>query len=162
LLKRTVSCASEYSDLFEPPTGVPNRLDTKGNPVTFRIRTKDNSTSYRTTYRLTQEESAELSRQLTLFLEKGWVHPSCSSFGAPVLFVPKKAIDPRTGRRALRMVIDYRPLNKITCKDRYPLPHIEDLINDLEGCLVFSKLEMDNGYTESLPAVMPLKRRHLL
>lgn len=70
-------------------------------------------------YRLTTEEEAEVRRQITELLAKGFIEPSSSPYGAPVLFVQKKD-------GTLRMCIDYRALNKITVKDRYPLPNIQD------------------------------------
>jgi len=89
-------------------------------------------------YRLTKEEKKELTRQLTLALE-GWIEPSKAPYGAPVLFAKKK-----TG--GLRMCIDYRALNKITVKNRYPLPRIDDLLDQLNAARVFSGLDLAAGY----------------
>ena len=73
-------------------------------------------------YRMGPKEQDELQKQITDLLEQGFIRPSCSPLGAPVLFVPKK-----DGR--WRMCIDYRALNKDTVKDRFPLPHINELID---------------------------------
>jgi hypothetical protein len=84
-------------------------------------------------------ELAEIKRQLADFLAKGYIEPSSSPYGAPVLFVSKKD-------GGLRMCIDYRALNKLTVKNRYPLPRIDDLLDQLQGAKVFSSLDLQSGY----------------
>ncbi|KAJ0860528.1 putative nucleotidyltransferase, Ribonuclease H [Helianthus annuus] len=81
----------------------------------------------------------ELSNQLQELLEKGFIRPSTSPWGAPVLFVKKKD-------GSFRMCIDYRELNKLTIKNRYPLPRIDDLFDQLQGAKCFSKIELRSGY----------------
>ncbi|GJV27355.1 hypothetical protein Tco_1383803 [Tanacetum coccineum] len=76
----------------------------------------------------------ELSNQLEELQEKGFIRPSSSPWGAPVLFVKKKD-------GAMRMCIDYRELNKLTIKNRYPLPRIDDLFDQLQGACCFSKIK---------------------
>ncbi|KAL4272776.1 hypothetical protein GQ457_13G014740 [Hibiscus cannabinus] len=78
-------------------------------------------------------------RELQELLDRGFIRPSTSPWGAPVLFVKKKD-------ESFRMCIDYRQLNKMTVKNKYPLPHIEDLFDQLEGATVFSKIDMRSGY----------------
>ena len=72
-------------------------------------------------------------------MDKGFIRPSVSPWGAPVLFVKKKD-------GTLRMCIDYRKINKVTLKNRYPLPRIEDLFYQLKGAGVFSKIDLGSGY----------------
>jgi hypothetical protein len=72
-------------------------------------------------------------------LEKGFIHPSSSPQGAPVIFVEKK-----DGTQ--RMCVDYRLLNEVTIKNKYPLPHIEDLFDQMRGANVFSKIDLHSGY----------------
>ncbi|GJR15742.1 putative reverse transcriptase domain-containing protein [Tanacetum coccineum] len=90
-------------------------------------------------YRLTPSEMKELSEQLKELSDKGFIRPSSSPWGAPVLFVKKKD-------RSFRMCIDYRELNKLTVKNRYPLPRIDDLFDQLQGSSVYSKIDLRSGY----------------
>ena len=84
-------------------------------------------------------ELKELKVQLQELLDKGFIRPSISPWGAPVLFVKKKD-------GSLRMCVDYRQLNKFTVKNRYLLPLIDDLFDQLRGVSVFSKIDMRSGY----------------
>ncbi|GBG76165.1 hypothetical protein CBR_g21914 [Chara braunii] len=84
-------------------------------------------------------ELEELRRQIDEMIDNGWIKPSESEFGAPVLFVSKKG-----GK--LRMCIDYRGLNRIIRKNAYPLPRIDDLLDVVGGCKVFSKIDLKSGY----------------
>ena len=81
----------------------------------------------------------ELSSQLQELLGKGFIRPSSSPWGAPILFVKKKD-------GSHRMCIDYRELNKLTVKNRYPLPRIDDLFDQLQGASWFSKIDLRSGY----------------
>ncbi|GJV52907.1 zinc finger, CCHC-type containing protein [Tanacetum coccineum] len=93
----------------------------------------------RSPYRLAPSEMQELSRQLQEMQDKGFIRPSHSPWGAPVLFVKKKD-------GSFRMCIDYRELNKLTVKNRYPLPRIDDLFDQLQGSRYFSKIDLRSGY----------------
>ncbi|GJS66928.1 putative reverse transcriptase domain-containing protein [Tanacetum coccineum] len=90
-------------------------------------------------YRLAPSEMKELSNQLKELSDKGFIRPSSSPWGAPVLFVKKKD-------RSFWMCIDYRELNKLTVKNRYPLPRIDDLFDQLQGSSVYSKINMRSDY----------------
>ncbi|KAJ9544154.1 hypothetical protein OSB04_023861 [Centaurea solstitialis] len=90
-------------------------------------------------YRLAPSEMQELSNQLQELLDKGFIRPSSSPWGAPVLFVKKKD-------GSFRMFIDYKELNKITIKNRYLLPRIDDLFDQLQGATYFSKIDLQSGY----------------
>jgi hypothetical protein len=81
----------------------------------------------------------ELKKQIDELLEKGYIRPSTSPWAALVLFVEKKD-------RTKRMCIDYRALNEVTIKNKYPLPKIEDLFDQLRGASVFSKIDPRSGY----------------
>ncbi|GBG84166.1 hypothetical protein CBR_g38140 [Chara braunii] len=124
----------EFKDLAEPPIGVVPR------PIQHRIEIELGSrTPKGAVYRMSPRELEELRKQLDELLEKGWIRPSSSPFGAPVLFVPKKEGE-------LRMCIDYRGLNAITVKNVEPLPRIDDLLDRVQGCKYFTKIDLKSGY----------------
>ncbi|GJV77098.1 putative reverse transcriptase domain-containing protein [Tanacetum coccineum] len=93
----------------------------------------------RAPYRLAPFEMKELSNQLQELSDKGFIRLSSSPWGAPVLFIKKK-------NGSFRMCIDYRELNKLTVKNRYPLPMIDDLFDQLQGSSVYSKIDLQLGY----------------
>ncbi|GJX66218.1 putative reverse transcriptase domain-containing protein [Tanacetum coccineum] len=93
----------------------------------------------RAPYRLAPSEMEELSTQLQELSDKRFIRPSSSPWGASVLFVKKKD-------GSFRMCIDYRELNKLTVKNRYPLPRIDDLFDQLQGSSVYSKIDLRSGY----------------
>ncbi|GJV81498.1 putative reverse transcriptase domain-containing protein, partial [Tanacetum coccineum] len=93
----------------------------------------------RAPYRLDPSKMKELSEQLQELSDKGFIRPSSSPWGALVLFVKKKD-------ESFRMCIDYRELNKPTVKNRYPLPRIDDLFDQLQGSSVYSKIDLRSGY----------------
>jgi hypothetical protein len=88
---------------------------------------------------MTWEELAELKIQLKDLLDNGYIIPSSSPWGCPALFVKKKD-------EALRLCVDYQPLNAVTIKNKYPLPRIDILIDQLVGAQVFSKIDLRSGY----------------
>ncbi|GJS51836.1 putative nucleotidyltransferase, ribonuclease H [Tanacetum coccineum] len=90
-------------------------------------------------YRMAPVELKELEYQLQELLERGFIRPSISPWGAPVLFVKKKD-------GSMRLCIDYRELNRITVRNRYPLPRIDDLFDQLQGVNFFSKIDLRSGY----------------
>ncbi|GJW50209.1 putative reverse transcriptase domain-containing protein [Tanacetum coccineum] len=90
-------------------------------------------------YRLAPSEMLELSNQLKELQKKGFIRPSHSPWGEPILLFKKKD-------GAMRMCIDYRELNKLTIKNRYPLPRIDDLFDQLQGACCFSKIDLRSGY----------------
>ncbi|KAD6455003.1 hypothetical protein E3N88_09709 [Mikania micrantha] len=108
--------------------------------VEFRIELVHGATPVaKSPYRLAPSELQELASQLQELSEKGFIRPSSSPWGAPVLFVKKKD-------GTFRMCIDYRELNKLTIKNRYPLPRIDDLFDQLQGATWFSKIDLRSGY----------------
>jgi hypothetical protein len=94
---------------------------------------------YKTPFRMTTPELAELKEHIKELLEKGFICPSSSPCGAPMIFVLKK-----DGTQ--RLCIDYCALNEVTVKNKYPLPRIDDLFNQLCGACVFSKVDLQLGY----------------
>ncbi|GJW68604.1 putative reverse transcriptase domain-containing protein [Tanacetum coccineum] len=109
-------------------------------PVEFQINLIPGAAPVaRAPYRLAPSEMKELSEQLQEHSDKGFIRPSSSPWGAPFLFVKKKD-------GSFRMCIDYRELNKLTVKNRYPLPRIDDLFDQLQGSSIYSKIDLRSGY----------------
>ncbi|GKB22361.1 putative reverse transcriptase domain-containing protein [Tanacetum coccineum] len=108
--------------------------------IEFRIELIPGATPVaKSPYRLAPSELEELSGQLKELQDKDFIRPSSLPWGAPILFVKKKD-------DSFRMCIDYRELNKLTVKNRYPLPRIDDLFDQLQGSQFFSKIDLRSGY----------------
>ena len=90
-------------------------------------------------YRMSPVELRELKAQLEELLSKGFIRPSISPWGAPILFLKKKY-------ESLQLCIDYRQLNRVTIRNQYPLPRINELFDQLQGSRVYSKIDLRSGY----------------
>jgi hypothetical protein len=125
----------EYADVFpDELPGMPPDRD-----IEFAIELQPGTTPIsKRPYRMPPAELAELKKQLQELLDKGFIHPSTSPWGCPALFVKKD--------ESLRLGIDYRPLNAVTIKNKYPLPRIDVLFDQLVGDKVFSKIDLCSGY----------------
>ncbi|XP_072980902.1 uncharacterized protein [Typha angustifolia] len=131
-----VRVVREFPDVF--PDDLPGLPPDR--EVTFSIDlAPDTSPISKAPYRMAPIELKELKVQLEELLLKGFIRPSVSPWGAPVLFVKKKD-------GTLRLCIDYRQLNQVTIKNKYPLPRIDDLFDQLKGARVFSKIDLRTGY----------------
>ncbi|GKC65543.1 putative reverse transcriptase domain-containing protein, partial [Tanacetum coccineum] len=131
-----VSIVRDFPDVFPE--------DLLGLPPTRQVEFQINlipgaALVARAPYRLAPSEMKELSEQLKEISDKGFIRPSSSPWGAPVLFVKKKD-------GSFRMCIDYRELNNLTVKNRYPLPRIDDLFDQLQGSSVYSKIDLRSCY----------------
>jgi Reverse transcriptase (RNA-dependent DNA polymerase)/RNase H-like domain found in reverse transcriptase/Integrase zinc binding domain/Chromo (CHRromatin Organisation MOdifier) domain/Retroviral aspartyl protease/Integrase core domain/Retrotransposon gag protein/Zinc knuckle len=134
---RVANLLQEFSDVF-PNDLPPNLPPDRG--VTHAIPIPDGQVPpVKPMYRLSPLERAEVNKTLHDLLEKGFIEPSSSNFASPILFVKKKD-------GTLRMVIDYRGVNKLTVKNKFPLPRIDDLLDQLSGANVFSSLDLLSGY----------------
>ncbi|KAL0354353.1 UNVERIFIED_CONTAM: Transposon Ty3-G Gag-Pol polyprotein [Sesamum angustifolium] len=131
-----VPVVREFPDVFpEELPGLPPHRE-----VDFEIDTILGAAPISITpYRIAPLEPKELKKQLEELLDKGFIRPSISPWGAPVLFVKKKD-------GSMRLCIDYRQLNRITIKNKYPLPRIDDLLDQFKGATVFSKIDLRSGY----------------
>ncbi|WVZ52365.1 hypothetical protein U9M48_003434 [Paspalum notatum var. saurae] len=135
LAKIPVAC--EYPDVFpEELPGLPPDKD-----VEFSIELVPSTAPVsRRPYRMAPNELKELKVQLQEQLDKGFIRPSSSPWGCPALFVEKK------DQGGKRLCVDYRPLNVVTVKNKYPLPHIDILFDQLGGATVFSKIDLRSRY----------------
>ncbi|GKA78872.1 putative reverse transcriptase domain-containing protein [Tanacetum coccineum] len=133
---KDVPIVRDFSEVFpEDLPGLP-----PARPVEFQIDLIPGAAPVaRAPYRLAPSEMKELSEQLQELSDKGFIRPSSSPWGAPVLFVKKKD-------GSFRMCIDYRELNKLTVKNRYPLSRIDDLFDQLQGSSIYSKIDLRSGY----------------
>ncbi|GJT47081.1 putative reverse transcriptase domain-containing protein [Tanacetum coccineum] len=143
-----VPVVQEFPEVF--PEDLPGIPPTR--QVEFRIDLVPGATPVaRAPYRLAPSEMKELAEQLQELTDKGFIRPSSSPWGAPVLFVKKKD-------GSFRMCIDYRELNKLTVKNRYPLPRIDDLFDQLQGSSIYSKIDLRSCHAPIL-ALPEGKRR---
>lgn len=128
---------SPFKDVF--PEALPSGLP-PSREVDHRIElTPGSSPPSRPTFRLSAPEMEELKKQLAELVKAGFIQPSKSPFGAPILFVKKKD-------GTMRMCVDYRALNNITIKNAYPLPRVDELFDRLQGAQYFSKIDLRSGY----------------
>nr|CAE03662.3 OSJNBa0042N22.4 [Oryza sativa Japonica Group] len=126
----------EYPEVFpDDLTTMPPKRD-----IEFRIDLVPGTAPiHKRPYRMGANELAEVKKQVDEQLQKGYIRPSTSPWGAPVIFVEKKD-------KTKRMCVDYRALNEVTIKNKYPLPRIDDLFDQLKGATVFSKIDLRSGY----------------
>ncbi|KAA3466328.1 DNA/RNA polymerases superfamily protein [Gossypium australe] len=139
LSARDVRTVNEFSDIFpeELPGLPPNR------EVEFGIELLQGTALVSVEpYRMAPKELVELKAQIQELLDRGFIRPSVSPWGAPVLFVKKKY-------GSMCMCIDYRQLNKMMIKNKYPLPIIDDLFDQLRGAAIFSKIDLRLGVKEA-------------
>ena len=142
-----IRIVNEYPDVFpDELLGLPPPRE-----VEFMIELKPGTEPIsKAPYRMAPVELKELKEQLQDLLDKGFIRPSVSPWGAPVLFVKKKD-------GTMRLCIDYRELNQVTIKNKYPLPRIDDLFDQLQGARIFSRIDLKSGYhqirvkTEDIP-----------
>jgi hypothetical protein len=126
----------EFPDVFpDDLSGMPPERTIK-----FNIELQPGTTPIsKASYKISREELSELKIQLKDLLDKGFICPSSSPWGCPTLFISKKD-------KCLCLCVDYRPLNAVTIKNKYPLPRIDILFDQLAGAQVFSKIDLCSGY----------------
>jgi hypothetical protein len=131
-----VRTVSEFLDVFpEELPGMPSDRE-----IEFVIELVPGTAPiFKRPYRMAANQLAELKEQLQELLDKGYIHPSASPWGAPAIFVPKK-----DGTQ--RMCVDYHSLNEVTVKNKYPLPRIDDLFDQLKGACIFLKIDLRSRY----------------
>jgi hypothetical protein len=126
----------EYPDVFlDDLSGMPH-----DRAIEFKIELQlGNALVYKRPYRMARNETIELKTQLHELLNNGYIRSSCSPWGCPAIFVSKKD-------KTQRLCVDYRPLNSVTMKNKYPLSRIDLLFDQLIGAQVFSKIDLRSGY----------------
>jgi hypothetical protein len=131
-----IRIVSEFMDVFsEELPGMP-----PDHEIEFVIKLVLGTTPiFKRPYRMVANQLVELKEQLQELLDKGYIHPSASPWGAPIIFVPKK--DGTQG-----MCVDCCSLNKFTIKNKYPLSRIDDLFDQLKGACILSKIDLRSGY----------------
>jgi hypothetical protein len=131
-----IPIVQEYPEVFpEGLTTMPPKRE-----IEFQIDLAPGTAPiYKRPYRMAANELAKVKKQVDEQLQKGYIRPSTSPWGAPVIFVEKKD-------KTKRMCVDYRALNEVTIKNKYPLPRIDDLFDQLKGAKVFSNIDLRSGY----------------
>jgi hypothetical protein len=137
----------EFADVF--PDELPGMPPDRDVEIVIELQPGTTPISKRS-YRMPPKELVELKTQLQELLDKGCIRPSSSPWGCPTLFVKKKD-------GSLRLCVDYRPLNAVTIKNKYPLPRIDVIFDQLAGARVFSKIDLRSGYHQikNRPCVIP-------
>ncbi|XP_048624125.1 uncharacterized protein LOC125592769 [Brassica napus] len=130
-----IAVVQEFEDVFAALKYLPSP---RSNPFTINLEPGAKLIA-KAPYRMAPTELAELKKQLEDLMEKGFIKPSSSQWGAPVLFVKKND-------GSMRLCIDYRGINNITIKDKYPLPRIDELLDHIRGASWFSKIDSGSGY----------------
>ena len=131
-----VPVVNEYPDVF--PDELPGMPPDRDKEFSIDL-VPGTSPIAKRHYRMAAPELAELKKQLEELQQSGFIRPSSSPWGASVLFVKKKD-------GSMRMCVDYRALNEVTIKNKYPLPRIDDLFDQLKGAKYFSKIDLRSGY----------------
>jgi len=135
-----IPIVEEYVDVF--PDEIPELPPSRDTYLSINLIPGAGPVSM-APYRMAPVELAELKKQIEDLLEKKFIRPSASPWGAPILLVKKKD-------GSSRLCVDYRQLNKLTIKNKYPLPRIDDLLDQLRGAVVFSKIDLRSGYQQIL------------
>ena len=128
-LRKALPEASKLRRTTEDMARITRKADAEGGPPCRRP------------YRMSVEELRQLLERVEQLMEKGYIRPSCSPYAAPCLMVPKPG-DPKT----LRLVVDYRQLNQQTVRDRYPLPDIQLMFDEMQGATFFSSFDAVDGF----------------
>jgi hypothetical protein len=133
---KDIPIVHEYPDIF--PDDLPGMPPDRNIEFIIELQPGTAPISKRP-YRMPPNELAELKIQLQELLDKGYIRPSASQWGCPALFMKKKD-------NSVRLCVDYRPLNAVTIKNKYPLPRIDIMFDQLAGAKVFSKIDLRSGY----------------
>jgi len=135
------SLCTQYSDIF----GLETESITTNNFYKQRLRLKDDEPVYIKNYRSPHSQVNEIQKQVGKLISDGIVEPSVSEYNSPLLLVPKKS-SPGSNVKKWRLVIDYRQINKKLLSDKFPLPRIDDILDQLGRAKYFSCLDLMSGF----------------
>lgn len=136
---RLLSLCEEYSDIFT----VPGDKHTVNNFYKQELKLADNTPVYIKNYRYPHSQKVEISSQIKDMLKNKVIEPSCSNYNSPIIIVPKKSVD---GTKKFRLCIDFRQLNKKLIPDKFPLPRIDEILDNLGRTRYFTKLDCSAGF----------------
>lgn len=130
---------TDYSDIF----ALPEDKYTTNNFYTQKLNLNDSSPVYVKNYRYPFSQKDEISKQINNMIENNVIEPSISSYNSPIILVPKKSLN---GEKKYRLCIDFRQLNKKLIPDKFPLPRIDEILDNLGRTIYFSKLDLFSGF----------------
>lgn len=136
-----IDLCSEFSDIF----GLETETITANNFYKQKLRVKDKEPVYIKNYRIPHTHKEEIDKQVQKLIDDGIVEPSNSEYNSPILLVPKKSL-PGSDKKRWRLVIDYRQINKRLIADKFPLPRIDDILDQLGRAKYFSCLDLMSGF----------------
>lgn len=145
-IKLLTPLCTEFSEIFHLNGDKP----TVNNFYKQKLTLKDNETVYTRNYRLPQSQKVEIAKEVNKLYDDSLIEASKSNYNAPLILVPKKSVD---GSKKFRMCVDYRRLNRKLIPDRFPMPRIEDIFDNLGSSKYFSVMDLQAGYHQ-----IPIKR----
>lgn len=137
--RNLLDLVEEFTDIF----ALPEDKMSINNFYTQRLRISDDTPTYIRNYRTPQTSRAEIRGQVNRLLENELIEPCASNYNSPLILVPKKSLD---GTRKWRMCLDYRSVNGKLIADKYPLPRIDDILDNLGRSVLFSVMDLFNGF----------------
>jgi len=139
--KKLLELCSNFTDVFATESD----KVTCNNFYTQKLRLKDETPVYIKNYRVPHSQKPEIEKHITKMLEDDIIEPSASEYNSPILLVPKKSL-PNSSEKRWRLVVDYRQVNKKLMSDKYPLPRIDDILDQLGRAKTFSCLDLVSGF----------------
>jgi len=140
--EKLIKLCSQFTDVF----AIESDKVTYNNFYKQKLRLKDNSPVYIKNYRTPHQNKPEIDAQIKKMIEDDIIEPSVSEYNSPILLVPKKSLPGQPNQKRWRLVVDYRQVNKKLLSDKYPLPRIDDILDQLGRAKTFSCLDLISGF----------------